>query len=137
MQSVIDDAGLSESVEIDSAGTIGFHSGDPADSRMRQAASRRGYDLTSRARKVMQKDLIQFDLILVMDEENRQDVMSMALSKEDEEKIVRFCDFCNEHEATSVPDPYYGGSEGFERVLDLLEDGCQGILEEVQQRLNA
>lgn len=137
MKSMVAEAGLSAKVDIDSAGTIGFHAGNPADARMRQAAGRRGYRLESRARQVTRADLDSFDLVLVMDEENRRDVLALARTDEQRSRIVPFCQFCREHDDTAVPDPYYGGEDGFEKVLDLLEDGCCGILEEVQSRLEA
>lgn len=136
MKSMVKDAALSGRIEIDSAGTIGFHAGAPADARMRQAAGRRGYDLASRARQVTRDDLEVFDLILVMDEENRSDMLALAENQEQSGKVVSFCDFCRDHDDGSVPDPYYGGPDGFEKVLDLLEDGCRGILDEVRGKLD-
>ena len=136
-QSMVDESGLSDQIEVDSAGTLGYHAGEPADSRMQQAAQKRGYALTSRARQVQPRDLDQFDLVLTMDEDNYNHVCALAENKDQQERVISFCDFCKEHESVDVPDPYYGGAAGFERVLDLLEDGCQGLLEEVQERLNA
>ena len=131
----VDRAGLAGRVEIDSAGTIGMHSGNRADSRMRSAAARRDYDLTSRARKVVAADLDRFDLILTMDEDNHRDVLGLATSKSQRERVRLFCSFCKNHRETEVPDPYYGGSAGFERVLDLLEDGGDGVLNWIRDSL--
>ncbi|WP_418991449.1 low molecular weight protein-tyrosine-phosphatase [Alistipes sp.] len=122
--------GLSERVEIDSAGTYGGHAGDRPDGRMRRAAALRGYDLAHRARQIREEDFERFDRIVVMDDMNYEAVHRLAPSRELACKIHRFTEFCRRHaECTHVPDPYYEGREGFERVLDLLEDGCEGILE--------
>jgi protein-tyrosine phosphatase len=125
---MVTDAGLSDRIEIDSAGTLGMHTGNRADSRMRAAASERGYDLTSRARKVVAADLDHFDLVLTMDEDNRRNVLALAQTDVQRARVRPFCSFCQTHQETEVPDPYYGGPQGFERVLDLLEDGCLGVL---------
>lgn len=128
-------AGLSDRVKIDSAGTIGMHAGSPADPRMRAAAAQRGYDLASRARQVTAEDLDAFDLILTMDEDNRRGVLALATTDAQRHRVRSFCSFCEKHSKTEVPDPYYGGSQGFEEVLDLLEDGCQGVLKWAQQEI--
>jgi len=130
LRALLEQEGL-DHVEVDSAGTIGFHSGNPADARMREAAAGRGYHLSSRARQVQAADLDRFDLILVMDEENYQDVLALAETGEQRARVRRFCEFCRDHNETDVPDPYYGGPDGFEQVLDLLEDGCRGVLESI------
>jgi len=130
LRALLEQEGL-DHVEVDSAGTIGFHSGNPADARMREAAAGRGYHLSSRARQVQAADLDRFDLILVMDEENYQDVLALAETGEQRTRVRRFCEFCRDHNETDVPDPYYGGPDGFEKVLDLLEDGCRGVLESI------
>lgn len=125
---MVADAGLSDRIEVDSAGTIGMHAGHPADSRMRAVAAQRGYNLTSRARKVVEDDLDQFDLILTMDEDNRRNVLSLTKTEAQRARVRPFCSFCEDHDETEVPDPYYGGPKGFDHVLDLLEDGCRGVL---------
>jgi len=126
MTHLVADAGLQGRWQIDSAGTIGIHAGDAADARMRAAARQRGFDLTSRARQIRAEDLEEFDLILAMDRSNLADIRK--LSTDPTAEIVLFSEFCTRHEAIDVPDPYYGGAEGFEVVLDLLEDGCAEIL---------
>lgn len=131
------DAGLSDRIKIDSAGTLGMHAGNPPDSRMRAAATARGYDLTSRARQVIATDLDDFDLILVMDRDNERNVLKLAKTDEQRERVRLFCTFCEKHLEREVPDPYYGESQGFEYVLDLLEDGCRGVLNWAQERLSA
>ncbi len=128
--------GLDDRVEIASAGTIGLHAGELPDSRMRAAAAKRGYSLTSRARKFGASDFKRFDLILTMDEDNRRDVLNQAATDADRARVRSFVEFCREHRASSVPDPYYGGPEGFEHVLDLLEDGCAGILDTIAQGIS-
>lgn len=135
MRRVIDEAGLTETVHIDSAGTAGWHTGKRADQRMRSAAAARGLDLTSLARQVHDSDLANYDLVLVMDRSNHLDIRAFDREKKHLEKVRLFCEFCTDHEETEVPDPYYGGPEGFEKVLDLLEDGCAGVLRHIQQRL--
>lgn len=137
MQKLVDQAGLNQQVFLDSAGTEGWHTGKPADQRMRDFAARRGFDLTSRARQVKTADLDSFDLILVMDRQNMSDLARFHSGREPQAKVRLFCEFCTDHQATEVPDPYYGGAEGFNEVLDLLEDGCKNLLHHIQQQLNA
>jgi protein-tyrosine phosphatase len=126
---------LADAVEIDSCGTIGFHTGSPPDERMTHAAAKRGIKLTGGARQIRAADLHHFDLILTMDEENFRNVSALAPDGASASKIHRFCEFCNEHSDTEVPDPYYGGNRGFEHVLDLLQDGCEGVLGQIRQAL--
>ncbi|MEM6600273.1 MAG: low molecular weight protein-tyrosine-phosphatase [Verrucomicrobiota bacterium] len=134
-RSLAKEAGLQHRIRMDSAGTIGYHAGQLADSRMRLSAEKRGYVLSSRARQIMPADLDEFDLILTMDEENHQHVLILADSQAQRDRVKPFCDFCADHNNRSVPDPYYGGADGFETVLDLLEDGCRGVLAEAEMRL--
>lgn len=133
MRQLLQDAGLGEEVECDSAGTIGYHRGNPPDPRMSAAGRQRGLPMTGSARQVSPEDLDRFDLVLAMDNENFADLLALAKDS-NRDKIKRFCAFCTQHPDTEVPDPYYGGSQGFEHVLDLLEDGCSQILKEVQAR---
>jgi protein-tyrosine phosphatase len=128
MEKMVADAGMQDRVEIDSAGTINFHVGKLPDSRMRQAASTRGYPLTHRARHVDRADLDAYDLLLVMDHGNHEDVQSLADPSKHRGKVRMFTDFCMKHGDSEVPDPYNGGSAGFEKVLDMVEDGCAEIL---------
>ena len=132
-------AGLSDSVLVDSAGTGGWHVGKPADSRMRAAAARRGLELTSRARQLEASDLVRFDHILTMDDDNLAAVQELARRaaaaglnpRATVEPLVRYCRL---HRVQEVPDPYYGGPQGFEHVLDLLDDACAGLLESFSRR---
>lgn len=115
---------------IDSAGTIDYHSGNPADPRMREAAARRGYTLTSVSRQVTPEDLEEFDLIVAMDRDNLAELQYLAGGSRPD--ILLLGSFLPEHQgppeqALQVPDPYYGGSQGFEVVLDMLERACPGI----------
>lgn len=119
-------------VEIDSAGTHDYHVGNAPDRRAIAAAARRGIDLSSlRARHVSAEDFERFDLILAMDEENLRELRSRA-RREHHERIRLMMEFAPAAISRSVPDPYYGGPEGFEDVLDLLEEAAQGLLEHVR-----
>jgi protein-tyrosine phosphatase len=123
--------GMDRAVEVDSAGILSYHQGELPDSRMRMHAARRGYQLTHRSRPVSTEDFFHFDLILGMDDRNIQDLKDRAPSPETERKIHRMTDYCQRKVVDYVPDPYYGGASGFENVLDILEDACQGLLEEL------
>jgi len=124
--------GLEDRFVVDSAGTGGWHVGRPADRRMRAAAERRGIHLPSRARQLDRGDLLGFDRILTMDDDNLRAVRSLARAlapgSADLALIEPMTSHCRRFEASEVPDPYYGGEQGFEHVLDLLEDACEGLL---------
>jgi protein-tyrosine phosphatase len=131
-EKMIADAGLADRVQIDSAGTHGYHVGAPPDERAQRHAARRGYDLSrQRARRLTPRDFADFDLVLVMDDANERDARAIA-PPEQRHKLRRLTDFCTRHAAHEVPDPYYGGAAGFETVLDLLEDACTGLLAAVK-----
>ena len=119
-------AGRAAEFEIDSAGTHGYHVGHPPDPRMRAAAEARGYRLDRTARRLETADFQRFDLIVAMDDDNFQHIEEMSPGSG--ARIVRMCDYCESQQATEVPDPYYGGAAGFERVLDILEDACANLL---------
>jgi len=120
-------------VEVDSAGTHGYHHGAPPDARARTAALRRGVDIaTLRARPVVAEDLLRFDLILAMDEDNHSFLLQMA-DEEQQARIRLYLEFASKARLRSVPDPYYGGPAGFERVLDLVEDATEGLLSELER----
>jgi protein-tyrosine phosphatase len=123
------DAGRDAEFDVDSAGTIGYHQGERADPRMRAAASGRGYELASRARRIERLDFDRFDLIVTMDEDNYRDVE--ALNPGSRARVVRMIDYCEEHQVTEVPDPYYGGESGFHKVIDILEDSCGNLLRRI------
>ena len=130
MQKLVDDAGLSNRFYIDSAGIGAWHVGQLPDKRMRDHARRRGYRLTHLARQIdAESDFGRFDRIVVMDEDNYRQVAGKARSAEEKAKVVCMADYFSRHAGErTVPDPYYGGPEDFELALDLIEDGCRGIL---------
>lgn len=130
MRSIVCREGRADDFEIDSAGTYSGHAGQLPDERMRAAALQRGYRLTHRARTVREEDFDRFDHIVVMDDNNYETMHRLAPSREAARRIFRMTEFCSRHpDRTYVPDPYYEGREGFERVLDMLEDGCEGLFE--------
>ncbi len=114
---------------IDSAGTCAFHEGEKADSRMRSHGVKRGFDLTSISRKFDSNvDFDEFDFVVAMDSSNYDNLCSYAETEEQKQKIVMMTDYCTKMEANEVPDPYYGGEQGFELVFDILEDACENLL---------
>ena len=122
------DAGLGDRIVVDSAGTHDYHVGRPPDERAQQHAARRGYDLSAqRARQLKAQDFDDFDLVLVMDDANQHAARALCPPGQ-RHKLRRLTDFCTRHRASEVPDPYYGGAAGFEAVLDLVEDACDGVL---------
>ena len=121
-------AGLADQIEADSAGTHAYHVGEPADRRATAAAERRGVSLAGiRARRVSADDFERFDYIIAMDQDNQMHLLDQA-PDEHRSKVQLFLSFSSEDES-EVPDPYYGGSAGFERVLDLVESASRGLLE--------
>ncbi|HUU71488.1 MAG TPA: low molecular weight protein-tyrosine-phosphatase [Burkholderiales bacterium] len=127
--------GLEEKVIVDSAGTQGYHAGAQPDRRSMLAAARRGYDLSRlRARALSDTDFSEFDYILAMDRDHLMILESSAPS-EGREKIAMMLDFSPRYGGNEVPDPYYGGPQGFEHVLDLIEDGATGLLADVKRKL--
>lgn len=132
MKTLVERRGLASDFYIDSAGTYGGHRGERADRRMREAASRRGYDLTSTSRQIADEDFGKFDMIVVMDDSNYERVHRMAPDEGSVQKIYRMRDFFRRSRFDHVPDPYYEGREGFETVLDILEDGCENLLADIE-----
>ena len=127
--------GLENELICDSAGTLAYHAGEPADYRMKQFAKKRGYHLTSISRPVDPKtDFDRFNFIIGMDKQNVTDLKSMARNEDDKKRIFLMTDFCSDQSYDSVPDPYYGGAAGFELVLDILEDACAGLIRKVRER---
>ncbi len=130
LKSIVEENNATEKWVIDSAGTGNYHIGDLPDSRMRAHARRRGLELTHRCRQVHPCDFDEFDIIVPMDASNERNLRAMAPSPEDESKIIpmaKFFTLATRHD--HVPDPYYEGAEGFELVLDLLQDGCQNLFD--------
>lgn len=132
MRTLIRKEGLEREIEVDSAGILSYHQGELPDSRMRMHASRRGYNLTHRSRPVCTDDFYHFDMIIGMDDRNIEDLIERAPDLETEKKIRRMTDYCRVKMVDYVPDPYYGGAQGFENVLDILEDACAGLLESIR-----
>lgn len=127
MKHLVEQAGQADHFHIDSAGTAGWHEGKRSDDRMRQHAAKRGYKLESLARQVRASDFDTFDLILVMDRANLRDIRAFNPAGEQMHKVRLFCEFLRDRDEMEVPDPYYGGAEGFEQVLDIVENGCKHL----------
>jgi len=129
-----DEAGLSAMVQVDSAGTHDFHAGEAPDARALAVTRKRGYDISHCvSRQVRQEDFHEFDLILAMDWENLS-ALQQRCPKPYHYKLMLLMRFANEFEEATIPDPYYGGAEGFTKMLDYIEDACQGVLELVRKR---
>lgn len=128
MRALVEKQGLAKYFQIDSAGILGYHEGELPDRRMRAHAARRGYDLTSRSRPVRMEDFYDFEIIIGMDDQNIADLKRLAPDVDSMQKIHRMTDFSPDSLFDHVPDPYYGGAEGFELVLNLLEKACEGLL---------
>jgi len=133
---LLEEAQLRDRILTDSAGTHAYHVGKTPDRRATEAAARRGIDLTrQRARQVEAADFLHFDYVLAMDTSNLDDLMSIC-PEQQQDKVQLFLEFASGSKQRDVPDPYYGGSQGFERVLDLVEEGAQGLLEDILKRLD-
>ena len=132
----LNERGLNDRFVVDSAGTGGWHVGNPADRRMQAAARRRGIQLPSRARQISLDDLSTFDLVLTMDDDNLMAVQALAkeAGSSATASIKPMLSFARSFSETEVPDPYYGGESGFEHVLDLLEDACSNLLDELSRQ---
>ena len=131
MNHLIKDASLTDKISCDSAGTSGYHIGAAPDRRMNAAANKRGLTLQGKSRKLTPSDLKQFDLILAMDRENYQDILYLDREGKYEDKVRLMCDFATQKDDREVPDPYYGGQDGFDNVIELLFDACRGLLDYV------
>lgn len=132
---LVENQGLQDKFYIDSAGLGAWHVGEKADSRMRHTGQKRGYNLTSIARAFdAHKDFDEFDLIIGMDKENIRELKGRARNECDRSKIVLMTDFCQNKSYHSVPDPYFGGDAGFELVIDILEDACEGLIDQLMSK---
>ena len=132
-RALVNERGLSESIEIDSAGTSGWHQGEAPDPRSQEEACRHGVDLSGqRSRAVVSKDFQHYDYICAMDSANLRE-LKRECPKGQEKKLHRLTDFAPELKVRDVPDPYYGGDRGFENVYNIVEAGCQGLLDHIQQ----
>ena len=129
MKSLVTTNGLEKFITVDSAGTMGYHTGDKPDPRMTGHAAKRGYHLDHRARRFDPKnDFDKFDLIITMDNSNFDDITALDKDGKYINKINKLVQFVKNNNVDEVPDPYYLGDQGFENVLDVLEDGCAGLL---------
>ena len=130
MNHLIEQRGLQGQIECDSAGTGAYHVGEPPDRRMSAAAAKLpGITLQGRARQFCSADFSEFDLILAMDRDNYWGILSRDPDHKYRDQVHMMCNFCRNHNLKEVPDPYYGGPEGFKEVIDLLMDACEGLLE--------
>jgi protein-tyrosine phosphatase len=135
MRHVLREEGLEDRIEVDSAGTGGYHVGAPPDERATEAARKRSIVLEGEARRFATVDFDEFDLVLAMDEENRRDLLDLAPDEETRAKVRLLREFDPESDGNvdlDVPDPYYGGDEGFEHVLDLVEAATRGLVAELR-----
>ena len=131
---LLEKEGLEGLVKVDSAGTHAYHVGEPPDSRAQETALRRGLDLSQqRARRAVTEDFLEFDYIVAMDQDNYHNLSSIC-PEGLEEKILLFMDYAPEYRTREMPDPYYGGESGFERVFDMAEAAAQGLLEELRRK---
>ena len=128
---ILEDKGLSDQFYIDSAGISSYHRGDLPDSRMRACGKKRGYVFNSLSRPVKKDDFDNFDLIIGMDMANIDALKDIAQTENHLNKIKLMTDYCVNIEASNVPDPYYGASNGFDLVIDILEDACENLINEL------
>ncbi|MBI5660185.1 MAG: low molecular weight phosphotyrosine protein phosphatase [Nitrosomonadales bacterium] len=127
------EAGLLQRIFVDSAGTHDYHIGDPPDMRAQVAASRRGYNMSAlRGRQIGAADFGRFDYVLAMDRANLA-ILQRLRPRDAKSHLGLFLDFAQRHESREVPDPYYGGADGFERVLDMVEDAAEGLLAHIRK----
>lgn len=132
---MLEGVGLTEKVYVDSAGTHSYHIGAPPDTRSQATAQRRGVDLRGlRARRVTLADFAEFDYVLAMDRDNYENLLELCQDAELRQRIQLFLDFAPDLPEREVPDPYYGGPTGFERVMDLVEEAAQGLLIDIRER---
>jgi protein-tyrosine phosphatase len=134
MNALIDKNNLQDKISCDSAGTIGYHAGENADERMQKHAIKRGYNLTSIARQIKHHDFENFDYIIAMDNDNYRNILTLDSEEKYKNKIFMMMDFGSKYNEKNVPDPYYGGEQGFEHVLNLLEDACLGLLKHIAEK---
>lgn len=129
----VEEAGLSGQILIDSAGTHDYHIGDPPDTRTQRTAKQRGYDMSGlRGRQVEMMDFTRFDYVLAMDRANLA-ILQRLCPQAQHERLGLFLEYASRHDEREVPDPYYGGTDGFERVLDMVEDAAEGLLGHIRQ----
>ena len=129
LRSIVAEHDLEQMIEVDSAGTGAWHVGEPPDRRIREAAAQQGYRLTGRARQVTRQELSSWDMVVAMDRQNLADLGELAGGQEAPLRL--FSEFLPPGSPVDVSDPYYGGEDGFDRVIDLVEEGCANLLEEL------
>jgi protein-tyrosine phosphatase len=130
---ILGEKGLNKTIEIDSAGTLDYHTGELPDQRMIKHASKRGFNLDTVARQFNPKtDFDNFDYIVTMDDDNYSEIISLDKNNKYTNKIFKMVSFGKKIKVNKVPDPYYGGSQGFEFVLDVLEDSVAGLIQKVE-----
>ncbi len=135
-RALVESEGLTGQIEIDSAGTHAYHIGEGPDPRSQEAAARRGIDLSSlRGRRATEADIKEFDYVLAMDQENYANLMQLAPIQL-ESRVRRLMEFAPERPEDDVPDPYFGGEGGFDRVLDMIEDAARGLLADIRRQHN-
>lgn len=130
----IEKNGKSRDYYLDSAGLISYHKGELPDERMRRHAARRGYKLTHLSRPITSDDFYDFDYIIGMDESNILKLKELAPGLEELNKIHRMIEFCDNPILDHVPDPYYGGEQGFENVIDMIESACENLLNTIENK---
>lgn len=135
MRYLVEKEGLEKEIICDSAGTADYHIGEPPDSRMKKAAEARGIKLQGKARQFHPDDFEKYDLILAMDRDNYWSLVSLDPHKKYRDKIKMMCDYARNFQDKEVPDPYYGGAEGFNHVIDLLLDACGELLASIKPNI--
>lgn len=135
-QHLVEKENLSDYFVIDSAGTSGWHIGEPANSRSRMVAEKYGVRLASLGRQIDSRDLDEFDLVLAMDDQNLRDIQALARSEEQRSRIRLMREFDPEPGDGNVPDPYYGGMDGFENVFRILYRSCESLLDQLKERMD-
>ncbi len=129
----VEEAGLAQHILIDSAGTHDYHIGGPPDARTQRAAIKRGYDMSMlRGRQVEAADFSRFDYVLAMDHANLS-ILQRLCPQDSHGRLGLFLEYATQHNEREVPDPYYGGADGFERVLDMIEDAAEGLLGHIRK----
>lgn len=130
----VENAGMSANILIDSAGTHDYHIGAKPDARAQHAARQRGYDMSElRGRQVGERDFRNFDYVLAMDTANLS-ILQRITPPDSDTRARLFLEYARHHKEREVPDPYYGGADGFEHVLDMVEDAAQGLLQEILRK---
>lgn len=133
MNKFIENQNLKDKIICDSAGTSAYHVGEKADHRMRKVAKEKSYQIEGLSRQFILFDLEKFDYIIAMDDQNYKDILSLSHNNQYREKVFRLKEFCKDKSITEVPDPYYQGIDGFTSVINILEDGCHGLLEKIKK----